>query len=72
MIIFVTVGIVSPEAADEKTGIPSDSELIKTYKLQRGIETEKFENDLGSKQSDAEKRTELSEKRKKLILNRIK
>ena len=72
MIIFVTVGIVSPDAADEKTGVPSDAELIKTYKLDRSIEIEKFENDLASKHSDAEKRTEMSEKRKKLILNRIK
>lgn len=72
MIIFVTVGIVSPEAADDKVGIPSDAELIKTYKLERSAELERFQNDIEGKQADAEKRTEKAEKRKKLILNRVK
>lgn len=72
MIIFVTVGIVSPEAADEKTGVPSEAELIRSYKLDKGAEAEKFQNEMERKQADAEKRTEKAEKRKKLILNRIK
>lgn len=71
MIIFVTVGIVSPEAADDKTGVPADSELIKKYKLEQSVANEVFQSELERQQADSEKRTEKAEKRKRLILNRI-
>ena len=71
MIIFVTVGIVSPEAADENTGVPADSELIRKYKLDSKVASEAFQSELERQQSDTEKRTEKAEKRKRLILNRI-
>lgn len=72
MIIFVTVGIVTPDAADEKTGIPTDAELIRTYQLDRSAANAAFQNSLERQQADTDKNTERTEKRKKLILNRIK
>jgi len=70
MIIFVTVGLVSAESASEKTGVPSNAELIHSQTVNRDLESKKFQNDLEQMQNAAKQRTERSEKRKKLLLDR--
>jgi type II secretory pathway component GspD/PulD (secretin) len=69
-IIFVTVGLASPENITDNTGLPGDSELVHRQLIRSMQRKEEFQQELAAMRAAAKQRKEEVERRRKYLLKR--